>query len=81
MGGPMAQQQPSNAPRRNLGLNVRTMADGTRVETTDGATAEVVSNPHDGIWLLIRYITNPEDPSLEGTEDMLWVDNVAGVIE
>jgi hypothetical protein len=77
----MAQQGQSGASKRNLDVNVRTIEDGTRIETTDGATAEVVSNPHDGIWLLVRYLTSPEDPSLEGTEDMLWVDNVAGVVE
>ncbi len=77
----MAQQGQSNAPKRNLNINVRDIVDGSHVETTDGSTVEVVSNPHDGIWLLVRYLTSPEDPSLEGTEDMLWVDNVAGVIE
>ena len=77
----MTQQGQQSGSGRNLQVNVRTVTEGSRLETTDGATVEVVSNPHDGIWLLVRYIASPEDPDLEGTEDMLWVDNVASITE
>ena len=77
----MTQEGRLGGSQRNLQVNVREIPDGSQVETTDGATVEIVSNPHDGIWLLVRYIASPNDPSLVGTEDMLWVDNVVSVTE
>jgi len=47
-------------------INVRTLAPGTRIVTTDGAVAEIVSNPADGVWLFARYIESPGDPALVG---------------
>ena len=44
-----------------------------------GATAEVTANPKDGAWLFIRFLTNPDDPSLVGTEDMVFATDVVGL--
>jgi hypothetical protein len=60
-------------------INVRTLAPGTRVVTVDGAVAEVVSNPADGVWLFARYIESPGDPALVGQEDMIFAQDVVAV--
>jgi hypothetical protein len=60
-------------------INVRTLPPGTRVVTVDGAVAEVVSNPADGVWLFARVIEAPGDPARVGQEDMIFAQDVVEV--
>jgi hypothetical protein len=57
-------------------VNVRLLEPGTRVVLSDGGTAEIVSNPKDGIWVFARYLTSPRDASLVGTEDMIFAQDI-----
>ena len=54
---------------------------GAKIELANGSTAEVVSNPMDGVWVFTRYLTAPDDPSLEGTEDMVFAQDIVQVLE
>ena len=45
-------------------INVRVLPPGTRIALADGAVAEIVSNPADGVWLFARYVSSPSDPAL-----------------
>ena len=56
-------------------VNIRTLAPGTRITLTDGAVAEVVSNPADGVWLFARYLA-ASDAALVGQEDMIFAQSV-----
>jgi hypothetical protein len=49
------------------------------VGLVDGATAEIVSNPLDGVWLFARYLTSPDDPARVGNEEMIFAQDVAEV--
>jgi hypothetical protein len=60
-------------------INIRTLEPGTQVELENGATAEIVSNPKDGVWLFARYLTAPHDPALVGQEDMIFAQDVVEV--
>ena len=60
-------------------INVRVIAPGTRVKLADGAIAEVVSNPADGVWLFARYLESPRDPTLIGQEEMIFAQDVVEV--
>ena len=40
-------------------INIRTLAPGSRIVLADGAVAEIVSNPADGVWLFARYLESP----------------------
>ena len=60
-------------------INIRGLAPGTRVVTGDGAVAEIVSNPEDGVWLFARYLEAPRDPSLVGQEEMIFAQDVVEV--
>ncbi|HYX00919.1 MAG TPA: hypothetical protein VE963_02455 [Reyranella sp.] len=60
-------------------VNVRDLAPGTSIVLVDGAEAEIVDNPRDGIWLFARYLSSPSDPSLVGQEEMIFAQNVAAV--
>jgi hypothetical protein len=62
-------------------VNLITIAEGARISTLNGATAEVVNNPKDGVWVFVKYLTSPDDPSLEGTEDMVFAQDIAEVLD
>jgi len=54
---------------------------GQRLLLKNKATAEVVENLGDGIWVQVRLIDSPEDPSLVGTEELCHCEEVVRVIE
>lgn len=57
-------------------LAIQHLAPGTRLKLTDGSFAEVVENPHDGTWLVVRRL-----PAQGGAEDeLLFVDDVAEIL-
>ena len=60
-------------------INIRALPPGTQVTLADGAVAEVVSNPADGVWLFARYLESPRDPSLVGQEEMIFAADVVQV--
>ena len=60
-------------------INIRALPPGTRIVTGDGAVAEVVSNPADGVWLFARYLESPRDPALVGQEEMIFAQDVVEV--
>ena len=60
-------------------INIRVLQPGTRITLADGAVAEVVSNPADGVWLFARYIADPTDQSRVGEEDMIFAQSVVEV--
>ena len=62
-------------------VNIRLLEPGTIVRLSNDATGEVVSNFNDGVWISVRFLTSPEDPSLEGTEEMVFAQEVMEVIE
>ena len=59
-------------------VNIRGLPVGARVVLANGAEAEIVSNPADGVWLFARYLT-AEDPSLVGEEEMIFAQDVIQV--
>ena len=62
-------------------VNLMLLEAGTKVATTAGATVEVVENPKDGVWIFAKYLTCPDDPSLEGTEDMICAQDLVEVLD
>ncbi|MEN3293930.1 MAG: hypothetical protein V7642_3183 [Burkholderiales bacterium] len=45
-------------------VNLLDLQPGMRVTMVDGAIAEVVENPQDGIWVICRYLSHPTNPKL-----------------
>jgi hypothetical protein len=60
-------------------INIRELAPGTRIALADGAEAEIVDNPADGVWLFARYLSAPRDPALVGQEDMIFAQDVVAI--
>ena len=53
---------------------------GDKVRTADGALVEVAAKTEDGRWILIRYLADPENPSVVGTEDLCEAGELAEVV-
>ena len=60
-------------------VNLRLLEPGTRVALSDGSTAEIVSNPKDGVWVFARYLSSPRDTSLVGTEEMVFAQDIVEI--
>jgi hypothetical protein len=60
-------------------VNTRELVAGMQIVLVDGAVAEVVSNPLDGVWVFARYLSSPADPSVVGSEEMIFAQDIAEV--
>jgi hypothetical protein len=60
-------------------VNTRELMPGTQIVLIDGAVAEIVSNPRDGVWVVARYLSSPADPSVVGSEEMIFAQDIAAV--
>ncbi|MGQ4806743.1 hypothetical protein NKDENANG_00078 [Candidatus Entotheonellaceae bacterium PAL068K] len=57
-------------------INILELEPGATIRLDDEATAEVVSNPRDGVWIVVRYVTAPQDPAQVGTEEMIFAEKI-----
>jgi hypothetical protein len=60
-------------------INIRILEPGTRIALIDGATAEIVSNPSDGVWVFARYLSSPDDPARIGSEEMIFAQDIVDI--
>lgn len=61
-------------------VNLVTLEEGDRLSLANGAVVEVASNPKDGVWVFAKYLSSPADPSLVGTEDMIFAQDIEEVL-
>ena len=84
----MTQERPAEpdrpahaAPRvRGSGFNARDVPVGATIRLTNNATAAVIDNPRDGMWLLCRYLSSPDDPDKVGETEPVFVHDMAEVL-
>ena len=57
-------------------INVIDLKPGDRIQLGGDVIAEVISNPRDGIWIEARYIKTPDDPSQEGSQEMIFAEDI-----
>jgi hypothetical protein len=60
-------------------VNTRELTPGMQIVLVDGAVAEIVSNPLDGVWVFARYLSSPVDPAVVGSEEMIFAQDIAEV--
>ena len=77
----LAPGRPWHRPGRRMSeiVNTRQLTPGMQITLVDGAVAEVVSNPLDGVWVFARYLSSPTDPSVVGSEDMIFAQDIAEI--
>lgn len=61
-------------------MDISALKPGDKVRTTDGAVVEVLKETEDGKWILIRYLEDPENPSVVGTEDLCHEGELADLV-
>jgi len=62
-------------------VNFLDVKPGQRILMKNKAVAEVVENLGDGIWVTGRFVESPEDPSLVGTEELCYCEEVLQIID
>lgn len=60
---------------------LQNLPEGAKIRLANGALAEVLSNPKDGLWVMVTYLESPDDPSLVGQEDMVFANDVVGQVK
>jgi hypothetical protein len=60
-------------------VNTRLLTPGMQIVLADGSIAEILSNPMDGVWVFARYLSSPADPSIAGSEDMIFAQDIAEI--
>ncbi len=61
-------------------INLLDLQPGMRIALADGATAEVVDNPQDGMWVICKLLTNPNNPQLVGAgEQPVFAPDIVGM--
>lgn len=63
-----------------LTLDLVAIEEGARVKLRDGEIAEVIDNPRDGMWILLRFLEAPDDPARVGGEELVFWADVLGVL-
>jgi hypothetical protein len=58
----------------------RELPQGIRLNMSDGSVTEVVGNPGDGAWLLVKYVEDTENPERVGEEEHIFYADVTSVI-
>ena len=53
---------------------------GLKLRLTSGATGELIGNPGDGAFVLVRIEENEKDPSQVGQEELVFFSDVKEVI-
>lgn len=64
-----------------LSLDLVAIKEGAHVKLVGGEIAEVVDNPRDGMWILLRYLDSPDDPGRIGEEELIFWADVLGVVQ
>jgi hypothetical protein len=62
-------------------INVMELKPGDKIRLGEDVIAEVVTNPRDGAWIQARYVTVPGDAGQEGTEEMVFAEDIVELVE
>lgn len=60
---------------------LRAVPEGTKLSLTDGSIVEVVGNPGNGGWLLVRYLESPSGSPAVGDEEWVFYSDVKDFVE
>ncbi|HUJ77363.1 MAG TPA: hypothetical protein VL359_21030 [bacterium] len=61
-------------------IPIQHLQPGIRIKLKGDVIAEVLENPGDGNWLLVRWIDCPGQPEAKGKEVLCYADDVDAVL-
>ena len=56
------------------------MPEGVKIRLMNGAVGEVVANPHDGAYVLVKFLEHPQDPAKVDEEEFVFFNEVKEVV-
>jgi hypothetical protein len=59
----------------------RTLPEGLKVKMTNGSIGEIIGNPGDGAYLLVRVLEDSKNPNHVGEEQPVFFTDVVDVVE
>ena len=62
-------------------VNFLELKPGQKILLKNKAVAEVIENIGDGIWVNARILQSPADPSLVGSEELCYCEEVVDVVD
>lgn len=62
-------------------VNLLDVKPGQRIVMKNQSVAEVVENLGDGIWVKGRFLQAPQDPSIVGSEDLCYCEEILKVLD
>ena len=54
----------------------RTLPEGVKIVLLNGASGEVIGNPGDGGFVLVKWLEHPQDPTKVGEEEYVFFNEV-----
>lgn len=54
----------------------RELPEGVKITLLNGASGEIIGNPHDGGFVLVKWLEHPQDPSKVGEEEYVFFNEV-----
>jgi hypothetical protein len=51
-----------------------------QIALADGAVAEIVANPMDGVLFFVRYLSAPADSSIIASEEMVFAQDIDAIV-
>ncbi len=76
----MASSQEYNLSGPDGSVVFRTLAEGLKVALSDGAVGEIIGNPGDGAYLIVRVVEAEANPSRVGGEEYVFFGEVKAVV-
>lgn len=64
-----------------LTLDLLSLETGAKLKLVGNRIAEVVDNPRDGMWILLRYLVAPDDPAVIGQQELIFWADILAVVE
>ena len=62
-------------------VNLFDVKPGQRILMKNQSVAEVVENLGDGIWVKGRFLESPQNPSIIGSEDLCYCEEILQVLD
>jgi len=78
---PQEQQPSASTARPKRLVNLREFPIGQKIAVRPERVAEVTMNAQNGIWVTAKFLEAPDDESLVGTEDEVFVDDIMDTID
>ncbi len=64
-----------------LTLDLVAVPEGAKLKLVGNRIAEVVDNPRDGMWVLLRIMEAPDEPAAVGETELIFWADILGVVE